>query len=141
MDVLKTLPCDYTIKILTPKDFSHLYLSQWSNAFSGKRKHLDMLASVVYDNDKIIGIAGCSADCDSMWQIGVDVLPGYRKRGIASALTSYLAIEILKKDKVPFICCAWSNISSVRNALKSGFRPAWVHLTSIDIKKALEIAK
>ena len=64
-----------------------------------------------------------------MWQIGVDVLPKYRKQGIASALTSKLAIEILKRDKVPFYCCAWSNIKSVRNAIKSGFRPAWVEMT------------
>jgi hypothetical protein len=30
---------------------------------------------------------------------------------------------------VPFYCAAWSNIRSVRNAIRSGFRPAWVELT------------
>jgi predicted GNAT family acetyltransferase len=65
-----------------------------------------------------------------MWQIGIDVLPAYRRQGIASALTSRLAIEILKRGKVPFYCAAWSNIKSVRNAVKSGFRPAWVELTA-----------
>ena len=64
-----------------------------------------------------------------MWQIGVDVLPDYRRKGIASALTSQLALEILKRDKVPFYCCAWSNLRSARNAIKSGFRPAWVEMT------------
>lgn len=71
-----------------------------------------------------------SADCDTMWQIGVDVLPGYRRQGIASALTSRLALEILKAGKVPFYCAAWSNIKSVRNAVKSGFRPAWIEMTA-----------
>jgi len=141
VDIITPFPCTYTIKTLNPKDFSHLYISQWSNALCEKRKHLDMLVSVAYDKDKIIGMAGCSADCDSMWQIGVDVLPEYRRNGIASALTSHLAIEILKRGKVPFYCCAWSNIRSVRNALKSGFRPAWVHLTSIDTEKAMEMIK
>lgn len=141
VDILTALPCKYTIKILNPNDFSHLYLSQWGNALCEKRKHLDMLVSAAYDNDKIIGMAGCSADCDSMWQIGVDVLLEYRRKGVASALTSYLAVEILKRGKVPFYCCAWSNIRSVRNALKSGFRPAWVHLTSIDTEKAMEMMK
>jgi len=65
-----------------------------------------------------------------MWQIGVDVLPEYRKKGVASALTSNLAVEILNREKAPFYCCAWSNISSVRNAIKSGFRPAWVEMTA-----------
>ena len=47
-----------------------------------------------------------------------------------SAITSRLAIETLKIGKVPFYCAAWSNIKSVRNAIKSGFRPAWVELTA-----------
>ena len=50
-------------------------------------------------------------------------------KGIASALTSRLAIEILERGKVPFYCCAWSNLKSARNAIKSGFRPAWVEMT------------
>ncbi|NLE08601.1 MAG: GNAT family N-acetyltransferase, partial [Dehalococcoidales bacterium] len=62
--------------------------------------------------------------------IGIDVLPDYRRQGIASALTSRLALEILDHGKVPFYCAAWSNIGSVRNAIKSGFRPAWVEMTA-----------
>ena len=58
-----------------------------------------------------MALAGASADCATMWQIGVDVLPEYRLQGIASAITARLAMEILKKDIVPFYCCAWSNIN------------------------------
>ena len=65
-----------------------------------------------------------------MWQIGVDVLPEYRRQGIASALTSALAKEIISRNKVPFYCTAWSNVRSVRNAIKSGFVPAWVEMTA-----------
>ena len=64
-----------------------------------------------------------------MWQIGVDVLPEFRRKGIASALTRRLAREILERRKVPFYCCAWSNIKSAKNAVGSGFRPAWAELT------------
>ena len=87
----------------------------------------------------MIGLAACSADCDSMWQIGVDVLPDYRRKGIASALTSKLALEILKEGKVPFYCAAWSNLKSVRNAIKSGFRPAWIELTAKDASEVDEM--
>lgn len=63
-----------------------------------------------------------------MWQIGIDVLPGYRRQGIACALTSCLALKILEHGKVPFYCAAWSNIRSVRNAIKSGRGVKFQHL-------------
>ncbi len=126
---LKALKCDYETKNLTQKDFKDLYLPQWSNAINEKRKELDVLGIGAYDNGKLIGFAGCSADCEDMWQIGIDVLPQYRKKGIAKALTSSLAVEVLKRGKVPFYCCAWSNIKSVKNAIASGFIPAWVQVT------------
>ncbi len=127
---LKTIPCPYELSLLSPSDFTELYLPQWSNALCEKRKHLDVLGVGAYDGNQLIGLAGCSADCETMWQIGVDVLPSYRKKGIACALTSRLALEILAKGKVPFYCCAWSNIGSARNAIRSGFRPAWVEMTA-----------
>ncbi|MBE6730540.1 MAG: GNAT family N-acetyltransferase [Ruminococcaceae bacterium] len=132
LNVLKPLDCGFETKFLCKSDFKDLYTKEWSNALCESRKELDVLAVGAYDNNKLIGLAGCSADCDSMWQIGVDVLPEYRRKGIASSLTSKLAAEIIKRGKVPFYCCAWSNLKSVGNALKSGFRPAWVEITVKD---------
>lgn len=130
VSALRPLECPYELRLLTQSDFSELYLPEWSNALCEKRKQLDVLGVGAYDVGKLIGLAGCSADCDRMWQIGIDVLPEYRRQGIASALTSRLAMEILSRGKVPFYCAAWSNIRSVRNAIKSGFRPAWVEMTA-----------
>ena len=139
LDLLHPLPCPYELRLLTQKDFSDLYLPEWSNALCEKRKHLDVLAVGAYDGDKLIGLAGCSKDCDTMWQIGVDVLPAYRKQGVASAVTSHLALEIIRRGKVPFYCAAWSNMKSVRNALKCGFRPAWVEITAKSIEYVQQI--
>ena len=130
VNVLRPLDCPYELRVLTQADFTDLYLPEWSNALCEKRKHLDVLGVGAYREGKLVGLAGASADCDTMWQIGIDVLPAYRRQGIASALTSRLAIEILKRDKVPFYCAAWCNVKSVRNAIKSGFRPAWVEMTA-----------
>ncbi len=130
INYLHKLECNYTTRVLLQSDFEELYTPEWSNALSKKRKHLDVLGVGAYDGNKLIGLAGCSADCDSMWQIGIDVLPEYRRSGIAAALTSQLALEILERDKVPFYCAAWSNLKSVRNGIKSGFRPAWVEVTA-----------
>ena len=128
-DLIPDLPCPYETKVLEQKDFSPLYLPEWSNALCKNRSHLDVLGAGAYDGEKLIGLAACSADGAEMWQIGIDVLPAYRRQGVASALTSRLAKEILNRERVPFYCAAWSNIPSVRNAIRSGFRPAWVELT------------
>ena len=129
LNFLKELPCDCEIRVLGQADFKDLYKPCWSNALCEKRKELDVLGVGAYDGGKLVGLAGCSEDCEKMYQIGIDVLPEYRRQGIASALTSRIAVECLKLDKVPFYCAAWCNIKSVKNAIKCGFRPAWTELT------------
>ena len=130
VEFLRALPCPYKTKILEPADFAELYLPEWSNALCEKRKHLDVLAVGAYDGERLIGLAGCSADADTMWQIGIDVLPEYRRQSVASSLTSILALETIRRGRAPFYCCAWSNVASARNAIRAGFRPAWVTVTA-----------
>ncbi len=134
VNLLKPIDCGFEIKILMPEDFADLYGPQFSNSLSHTRER-DRIAAAAYYKGKVIGLAGASADCDTMWQIGIDVLPEYRRRKIASALTSRLAFEIINRGIVPFYCTAWSNIASVKNALKSGFYPAWCELTSVEIER------
>ena len=133
LSALKIMNCPYETRLLHPTDFQSLYVSEWSNALCEKRRELDVLGVGAYDGESLIGLAACSADCETMWQIGVDVLPAYRRQGIASALTSRLALKIMECGKVPFYCAAWSNVKSVRNAIRSGFRPAWVEMTAKDV--------
>ncbi|MCI9435917.1 MAG: GNAT family N-acetyltransferase [Lachnospiraceae bacterium] len=127
---LPRMSCAYEMRIFEQKDFEGLYLPEWSNALCENRRHLDVLGIGAFDGKRLVGLAACSADCEDMRQIGIDVLPEYRRQGIASALTSALAREIMNRGKVPFYCSAWSNIRSVRNAVKSGFIPAWVEMTA-----------
>jgi len=129
VEAMQALPCDAEIRLMEQKDFAQLYTPEWSNALCEKRRELDVLGCGAYRDGRLIGLAGCSADGERMWQIGVDVLPRERRQGIASALTSRLALEILQRGRVPFYCCAWSNVASARNAIRSGFRPAWVEMT------------
>ena len=130
IDRVRALPCGYPLRVLEPADFAALYLPEWHNALCEERKALDRLAVGAYDGEKLIGLAGCSADAEEMWQIGIDVLPAYRRRGVAAALTSRLALEVFDRGKVPFYSAAWSNLPSVRNALKCGFSPAWVEISA-----------
>lgn len=122
--------CGYELRVLETDAFAQWYTPEWKNALCADRKHLDRLAVGAFEKGKLIGLAGCSADCDTMWQIGVDVLPAYRRQGIASALTNRLARETFDRGFVPFYCAAWSNVKSVKNAVRSGFRPGWVEVTA-----------
>ena len=73
-----------------------------------------------------MGMAGCSEDAPHWQQIGIDVLPEYRSRGIASYLVTLLKNKIIEMGDVPFYGTAAANIQSQNVALRSGFRPAWV---------------
>lgn len=78
---IPTLSCAYVTRVLTQEDFADLYRPEWGNALCEDRKNLDVLGVGAYDGSTLVGLAACSADCDDMWQIGVDVLPEYRRPG------------------------------------------------------------
>ena len=136
---LKKRSCPYELRILEQSDFEALYVPAWSDAICFERKQHDVLGIGAYDHGKLVGLAGGSTDAEEMWQIGVDVLPEYRRQGVASSITSNLALEIIARGKVPFYCSRWSNISSVRNAIKSGFLPAWIEMAVKPVSAAEEM--
>ncbi len=122
--------CPFPTKLLERGDFAGLYKPEWSNALCEARPELDELGVGAVDGERMVGFAACSADGEEMRQIGIDVLPDYRGRGIAKSLVTRLALEIIERGKVPFYCAAWSNVRSVKCALASGFKPGWVVVTS-----------
>ena len=135
VNLIKPISCGYELKILQPEDYSNLYGKlEWSNAIgNGKRRHLDKMAAGAFDGQNLIGLAGSEATCESMWQIGIDVLPDYRRKGVASALTSKLASEILNLGVVPFLGNRWANIRSLKTQLSCGFKPSWVEMMASSV--------
>jgi GNAT superfamily N-acetyltransferase len=86
----------------------------------------DVLVMLAKTDIQIAGMACASNDCDKMWQIGMDVLPDYRNRGLAAYLVNRLTLEILKRGYVPYYGTADSNIASQRVAHRAGYYPAWI---------------
>lgn len=130
------------VKILEENDISSLYKDNrfhMALGYDNESDKKDVLAVVGYIDGKIVGVAGASNDSDTMWQIGIDVLPEYRRMGVAVTLTKILTDEIIKRGKVPYYCTAWSNIASKCNAIKCGYKTAWVEMTAIDTKDAMEM--
>lgn len=88
-------------------------------------KCISDIAYCAYDGDKIIGVAGADRVSDDIWEVGIEVLPEYRKDGIATLLTNNLTLEILNKGIVPIWCASSTNIGSQAVANKSNYIPLW----------------
>lgn len=99
-------------------------------AYPPDREFPDVLVVVARRAGQIVGMAGASADCDALWQIGVDVVPDARERGIGRAMVAQLTAEVLRAGRLPFYAAAVSNIGSRAIALGLGYWPAWVELNA-----------
>ncbi|MDQ1914875.1 GNAT family N-acetyltransferase [Paenibacillus sp. GD4] len=88
----------------------------------------DMLATIAECDGKIVGIAEASGDCELMWQIGVDVLPGYQGIGIGKVIVGTLTKAILDQGILPYYSTEVSNLQSRQLAISLGYWPAWVQI-------------
>ena len=88
----------------------------------------DRIAVCAYEGEKLMGMAGCSEDAPGWMQIGVDVLPEYRSRGVGTGLVRVLRCRVLEQGQIPFYGTSLSNLHSWNVAVNSGFRPAWVEI-------------
>ena len=94
----------------------------------------DRIAVIALDGDIIMGMAGCSEDAPHWQQIGIDVLPQYRSRGIGSFLVNALTNKIIEMGDIPFYGTAAANIQSQNIAIKCGFKPAWAETEAVKIE-------
>lgn len=128
-------PGGIPITVSEGDDIAALYARPgFENALSYRSDHArpDVAATVATHAGDIIGIAGASADCEALWQIGVDVVPAFRGRGIGRALVSGLTETILRRVVIPYYSTAASNIRSRALAISLGYFPAWVELYAVD---------
>jgi GNAT superfamily N-acetyltransferase len=128
---LEELPCPdgFSLETREAGEIQDLYaFPGFGHAIWYDVRHPRPDALVVYatHGGKIAGMAGASADCENMWQIGIDVLPPFCGKGLASCLVSRLAVLIMKRGIVPFYCTGSSNIPSQLVAYRCGFAPAWM---------------
>ena len=122
-------PPGFTFEIVEKRDIAALYRYEgFRNALQYDVNHPrpDVLVTMAKKDGLIAGMAGASADCAGMWQIGMDVLPEYRSRGLAAYLVNWLTLEVLKLGFVPYYGTASSNIASQRVAHRAGYYPAWM---------------
>lgn len=98
----------------------------------------DVVALLALDGEKIMGMAGASRDFEATpcWlQIGIDVLPEYRGKGVGAFLVNELKKIILESGDIPFYGTSPANLHSQNIAINCGFRPAWVEISAELCKK------
>lgn len=132
------IPGDFDVKWLFDSEIHHFYGDErFPNAICEKflPNRPDRIAVIAYDGDEMMGMAGCSEDADGWMQIGVDVMPRYRSKGIGTYLVNLLKNKIEDMGDVPFYGTSLSNYHSWNIALNCGFRPAWVEIGADRIDK------
>ena len=103
--------------------------NRFDEAFAFNNNYPDVLAvALLDDNGDILAMAGASEDCETMWQIGINVLQSEQGKGFGKKLVNILKNEILKRGKIPFYGTVESHIISQKVAIQSGFYPAFAEL-------------
>lgn len=130
-----TIPHGINLRTYRSDQISDLYeYTQFKHALSFRpdSPRPDRLATVAVCNGKLVGIAGASADCEKMWQIGVDVLPEFQGKGIGKAIVGTLTKCILQEGITPYYSTITSNLQSRQLAASLGYWPAWIELYARD---------
>ncbi len=109
---------------------------RFGNAFGFCDTAPDMLGVSAERGEKLLGMAGASADCPRFWQIGINVEAEARGQGIAAMLVSLLRNDILAEGRIPYYSTSISHLASQRVALRSGFLPTWFELVAAPIAPA-----
>ncbi len=104
--------------------------SRVGNAYTFEEYAPDVIGVGAWEKDELLGMAGASLDSPTMWQIGIDVVPQARRRGVGIMLVKLLRNEILRRGILPYYGTAVSHVASLRVAVGSGFVPAWTELST-----------
>ena len=121
-------PADYTIQVEDADLSESLEPSEWPNAISpvapAQGRPITVTALATH-HDAVAGVATATADSDTLWQIGIDVRPEHRGRGLGPLLTSEVARVVLHEGRVPYYGTVADNVASRRTAQSAGFWPCW----------------
>lgn len=128
---------DYSTRWYYGDDIHRFYGdSRFPNAICEKYlpERPDRMAVVALSDGEIMGMAGCSEDAPGWMQIGIDVLPQFRSRGVGTYLVTLMKNKTLEVGAIPFYGVSVANYHSWNIAQSSGFRPTWVEIGAKPIK-------
>lgn len=110
---------------------------RFDEAFGFSETSPDRIGVAALHDGEIIGMAGASSDGEYLWQIGINVDPGFRRQHVGSTLVGLLKEAVWKAGKTPFYGTAMWHVASQRTALSVGFEPVWNELNTKKIEEEL----
>lgn len=126
--VLKNDNLDF--ELVRKRDIANLYKYKgfdYALQYKVESYHPEVLAIVAKQDGVVVGVATATEECETLWQINVDVLSPYRGNNIAAIMVNTLTIEVLNRGIVPYYSTDCTNLASQRVAVKSGYIPTWSH--------------
>ena len=121
--------CPYEIRWYDREEILNIKGNPFRNALMYYKDCPDEMSVAALNKDgEPVAMAGVSSDSEKLWQIGIDVLPEYRHRGLALYLVTLLKEKVLEEGRVPFYGTSESHSLSQRVAVRSGFIPSWCEI-------------
>lgn len=121
---------DYDFQLLFDENILSLQeLEGFGNSleFDDQGKTSTRAVCMARNSEKVIGLSGAApSSIADIWELGVDVLPEYRKAGLGTSLVRCLTKKLQEQNIVPFYSASVTNIGSQLVAARSGYLPAWV---------------
>lgn len=103
---------------------------RFGQAFVFDKHFPDVLGVAAVEEETILAMAGASADCEVLYQVGIDVISEHRGQGLGTDLVRQIKQALLQCGKVPYYGTSSSHLHSRNLAINAGFFPAWVELYS-----------
>ena len=126
-----TIAAHFTVTCLENDQVGELYQHEgFDNALTYDDPSSTKMALAVYHNGSLCAVAGANPWYEDLWRLGIDVLPEYRRQGIAVYLVHSLTKTLLEQGVIPMYPTWYSNVGSRRTALKAGYLPVWVEIGS-----------
>jgi len=114
---------DIRVSFLDKEDLSEM------DHLSGELQSELLTASIhspiaaVFDNELPVSFCYAAAETETLWDISIDTLEPYRRRGFARQAVAFMIKYMHKKGKQPVYGAEETNIESTRLAQKMGFEP------------------
>ncbi|MFN8617874.1 MAG: hypothetical protein U0837_12300 [Dehalococcoidia bacterium] len=125
------LPAGYALRQLSTAEQAQLRMTnQFDNALGELDEHRRIAASrtafaIDAPGGTVAAVAGIWDQYPGIDEIGLDVVREHRGHGLAAALTIHATKWIRDAGRWPIYTYGFTNVRSMNNALRCGYRPLW----------------
>lgn len=124
------VPKGITPRFLTQRETAALCKTRlFPHALARERTALTLAG---FEGEAVAGVAAAVVDSVRVWQIGVDIRPQSRGKGIGRFLVVNLTREVLARGILPCYSTWTGNLFSKRLALSAGYFPTWLEMGSVE---------